>query len=116
MLDCTWDYDDDYDDLAIFKKGLRYYGSIDFDNLILDFTSKGEFKGIELMDATKYLSNLTGEKVTKEQLMNIADCDITAVKSGEQLIVRVTLLLKDKTTIKTAVTAPLLKDEALEYA
>ena len=91
MQNCKWDYDDDFDDLAIFKKGHKYCGSIDFDNLILDFTSKGEFMGIEMMDATDYLSSLTGEKITKEQLMNIADCDITAVKSGEQLIVRVTL-------------------------
>jgi uncharacterized protein YuzE len=116
MQKCKWDYDDDYDDLAIFKKGQKSYGSIDFDNLILDFTSKGEFVGIELMDATQYLSNLTGEKITKERLMNIADCDITAVKSGEQLIVRVILLLKDKTTIKTAVTAPLLQEKAVKYA
>ncbi|MBN2127086.1 MAG: DUF2283 domain-containing protein, partial [Candidatus Diapherotrites archaeon] len=65
------DYDFQEDLLYLYNKSKKSKGSIELGELIIDLEKKGEIVGLEIFNASKYLSNLTNKKITKSDLKKI---------------------------------------------
>ncbi len=61
------DYDSKFDQLSIRRPGFSTTFSLEAGNLVMDFTSK-EFVGIEVQDATRWLSDLFGAKLNPDKI------------------------------------------------
>lgn len=62
------DYDSEEDLLYLYNENKKSKGSIEFGDLIIDMEKKGNIVGLEIFGASKYLSELTNTKITKDAL------------------------------------------------
>jgi len=62
------DYDAEEDLLYLYNENKKSKGSIEFGDLIVDLEKQGTIVGLEIFEASKYLSELTNKKITKEIL------------------------------------------------
>ena len=85
------DYDKENDVLFV-SKNKKVSDSLEIDKFVIDFLKDGSVGGVEIMDASKLISNLSSIKIGKEDLENIEEAKIKYYKSKE--LVYVVLLLK----------------------
>jgi len=88
-------YDKENDILSIHKgysSDERFKGNIDTGQLILDVSTKGRIRGIEIMDASSFFEVFN---VNKEILENLEDATFNA--HTEPIGIVLSLLLKAKT-------------------
>ncbi|MFH1588817.1 MAG: DUF2283 domain-containing protein [Candidatus Diapherotrites archaeon] len=64
------DYDFQEDLLYLYDEKKKSSGSIELGDLVIDL-NKGEIVGLEIFNASKYLSSLTNKKITKTDLRKI---------------------------------------------
>lgn len=82
-----FDYDTENDLLYLYNPKKKSKGSIEFGELIIDLEKKGGIAGIEIFDASKYLSELTNKKITKKALKNLEKASLSySVKKGTVMI------------------------------
>ena len=67
------DYDDEFDDLFIYKQDKKSDISVSIADFVVDVQENGTPTGIEVMKASDTLSQLLSKKVTKEELQKITD-------------------------------------------
>lgn len=85
------DYDEDNDILWIHS-GRKISDSLEVDQFVVDFLRDGSVSGVEIMDASKVISNLSSHRVSKEYLKNIEDARLRPYRSKD--IVYIVVLLK----------------------
>ncbi len=117
MQKFNFSYDEGNDDLFIYKAGAKSSGSIEIGNLVLDF-SKSELVAIQLLDASRFLSDLTALRISKKMLAKLKDCNVEVISRNNQMMIRFALLIKGEETIKSNITIPKVveKSPALAYA
>lgn len=99
-------YDGKNDILSVhkgFSSDEKFKGNIDAGKLILDVSTRGRIKGIEVMDATKFFREF---KIGRKILENITDADFTASIKPSSIILGIVLKakhIKDKIPAKIAV-------------
>ncbi len=92
----TISYDKENDILFIhkgFSPDEKFKGNLDAGNLVLDLSTKGRVKGIEILNATAFLKNF---EIGMEALENLTDADFDAVTNPDSITI--SLLLKSKRT------------------
>lgn len=80
-------YDKEHDILSIhkgFTSDENFKGNIDAGKLILDVSTKGRIKGIEIMNATKFLKEFD---IGKEILKNLIDANFNDVINPNGIII-----------------------------
>jgi uncharacterized protein YuzE len=58
MIDFKFDYDLESDDLFVFLNGKKSSGAIELGNFIFDFDEKGDLVAMEILEASKTLSEI----------------------------------------------------------
>lgn len=71
-----------------FTKNEKFKSNIDIGDLILDVSTKGKIKGIEIMEASKFL----GEWVKKTDLKNLSDATFKAVIKPNSILISICLV------------------------
>lgn len=96
----TIDYDPKYDTLFIhkgFEHDEKFKGNIEAGNLILDMSTKGRVRGIEILNATEFLKEFD---VKKNALKELSDADFEAITKHDSIMI--SLIIKAKQTETTA--------------
>ncbi|MBW2972802.1 DUF2283 domain-containing protein [Candidatus Woesearchaeota archaeon] len=99
-------YDKEQDILAIhkgFTKDEKFKGNIDAGQLILDVSTKGRIRGIEILDATGFFKDF---KINKDILENLIDAKFNAKINPNGIILGINFLAKEK-EIPAKVAVPL---------
>ena len=90
----TLNYDKDNDILFIhkgFSPDEKFKGNIDAGNLVLDLSTKGRVKGIEILNATVFLKEF---EIGRETLESLIDADFESISNPDSITI--SLLLKSK--------------------
>ena len=93
-------YDKEQDILSIhkgFANNESFEGNIDFGNLVLDVSTKGKIKGIEILNAGVFLKNLN---IEGEVLNVIEDADFRAIVNHKLITVEIKLKFKNKNLVE----------------
>lgn len=96
----TIDYDPENDILFIhkgFEFDEKFKGNIDAGNLILDMSTKGRIRGVEIINAKDFLKEFN---ITTNILNKLSDADFEAISKPQSIMI--SLVLKAKQTQKTA--------------
>ncbi len=97
MRKFDFSYDRENDDLFLYNKKSKSKGSIEFGNLVLDFNTKKELVGIEIMDASKFISDIIGNGgISKQMLEDLQECKIEIKSCKNQLMIKLFLMVKKK--------------------
>ncbi|VVB76981.1 Uncharacterised protein [uncultured archaeon] len=91
------DYDEDNDVLWIHS-GKKVSDSLEVDRFVVDFMRDGSVSGVEIMDASKIISNLSTHKVSKEYLGLIEDAKLRLYRSKDlvYIVVSFRILVNNK--------------------
>lgn len=95
----NFSYDKKNDDLFLFSPTSKSKGSVELGELILDFNSKKELVGIQIMKASNFIKDLVEEmdsSVIKQLLNGLQECRVDIKVKNNLLIVRVYLMSKTK--------------------
>jgi uncharacterized protein YuzE len=92
MRETFFDYDPENDSLFIYKK-TKIKGSVEIGDIIVDISTDGKIKGIEMLNASEILKNL-GLKNPKEILNNIKSVSIRAIYKTDSIIVYYSIISK----------------------
>ncbi len=89
----NFSYDRESDDLFLYSSKSK--GSIEIGDFILDFNNRKELVGLELMNASRVLEDITGENVNK-LLNNLKSCSVNIKSCGSLLIIQIHLISESK--------------------
>jgi uncharacterized protein YuzE len=70
------DYDEEFDDLFVYRKDKKAELSVNLGNFVIDATKNGQIVGIEVMEASSTLSDFIGTNITKSSLEKLEDATI----------------------------------------
>ncbi len=96
------DYDFEEDLLYLYNENKKSKGSIELGELIVDLEKKGEVVGLEIFEASKYLSELTNKKISKESLKKIEKASISFISKKGTILIKILLPIK-KTEIPATI-------------
>jgi len=82
--DAKIDYDYENDILYSYM-GNRVKDSLQIEDFVIDFSMEGKVNGVEVLDASKVISNLSGMKVDKNMLSKIKGASIE-ISQGRELV------------------------------
>lgn len=78
---------DSEEDILYYNRGEAVQDSLDIGNVFVEFSGDGEIVGIEVLDASDFISDFTGEEFSSEDLENVLDAKIKVIRKGEFAIV-----------------------------
>jgi len=88
------DYDFDEDLLYFYNESKKSSGSIELGEIIVDLEKKGEIVGLEMFGASKYLSELTNKKISKESLKKMQKADFSFMAKKGTTIIKICLMIE----------------------
>ncbi|MBD3355296.1 DUF2283 domain-containing protein [Candidatus Woesearchaeota archaeon] len=101
-------YDEENDILSIhkgFSRDEKFKGNIDVGELILDVSTKGRIKGIEIINATKFFKDFD---IRKKMLENIVSAQFTASLKPNRIMLGIIIKAKNvKKEIPAKIAVPL---------
>lgn len=101
-------YDKNNDILVIhkgFSKGEKFKGNIDIGDIILDVSTTGKIKGIEIMNATKLFRDF---EIGKNALEHISDAQFEVTIKPNSIILAITIKAENiKTEMPATIAVPL---------
>ncbi len=101
-------YDKENDILSIhkgFSIDEKFKGNIDIGELVLDVSTRGRIKGIEIMNATSFLRDFN---INQETLKNISDAEFNASIKPNSIIINILIKAKNnKHIIPAKIAVPL---------
>ena len=98
MRKFNFSYDKENDDLLLFNPKSKSKGSVELGNIILDYGKNREFVGMQIMNASNTIKDITNEdaQAINEVLNNLKDCRIDTKVKNNLLIVKISLYSKLK--------------------
>ncbi|MGM5485220.1 MAG: DUF2283 domain-containing protein [Nanobdellota archaeon] len=108
MRKFNFSYDVENDDLLLFRPRSKSKGSVELGDIVFDYDSKKEFVGIQIVNASKFLREITGERSRKlkEILTGLESCMVKTTYKGNLMIVRLELLSKSNDKINPVFSIP----------
>ncbi len=92
-----FDYDYDNDNLFMYSGKSKSSGSVEIDDVIVDFNSKKEIVGLELLDASKFFKDLDKSlKLTKKRLSDISECKVEVLPRKSFYMLKLHLVIDSK--------------------
>ena len=107
MQKFNFSYDKGNNDLFIYNPKSKSKGSVEFGDLIIDYSPKKEIVGIQIMNASKFIKELAPENnfSIKEILDNLELCKVDIKIRNNLSIIKIYLLSKNK-EITTILSVP----------
>ena len=108
----NFDYDFENDSLFLFDPKSKSKASIELDDFIIDFNSRKEVSGIELLNASSFFKgvDLEGKTIDKQMLKGIQDCKIEITPKSNFIVIKFLLLFKSKKLLTTPVFIPTINE------
>ncbi|PSH01737.1 MAG: hypothetical protein BRC27_01085 [Nanohaloarchaea archaeon SW_10_44_10] len=78
---------DQENDILYLNKGKKVQDSLDIGNLFLEFSGKNNIVGVEILNASKTVSELTGNDTTAEELENVKDAKIKMIPDNDTVFI-----------------------------
>jgi uncharacterized protein YuzE len=106
-MDEMIEYDDE-EDILYYNEGNRAKDSLRIKDFIIDFDSTNRVVGLEILNASKNIEMLVGEKPSREDLNGIVDADISVRRRGEMAVITFVFFSKntgEKTTMRIPMNA-----------
>lgn len=85
------DYDFEEDLLFLYDENKKSKGSIEFGELVVDLEKNGEIVSLEIFDASKYFTDLTDRKITRQMLSKIENASFSYIKKKGTVFVKIIL-------------------------
>ncbi len=105
-----FDYDYENDDLFLYNPTKKSKGSVEFDNLIIDYNSAFEITAIEIMEASKFFKDISDIRITKKLLKEITDCRVEFKKKGSFTLIKFQLTFTNHESLMTPMIVPAIND------
>lgn len=99
MQKFNFSYDRENNDLFLFNPNSKSKGSVEFGDLIIDYSPKKEIVGIQIMHASQFIKELAAEKNAasiKEILTNLELCKVDIKIRNNLSIIKIYLFSKNK--------------------
>ncbi len=100
-------YDKENDILFIhkgFEEGDKFKGNIDIGDIILDLSAKGKIRGVEVLNASRFFSDL----VEKKTFLELTGADFKAVLGSSGIILKMFFKFKGmKEKVPARIAVPL---------
>ena len=90
-----FDYDSKYDDLFVFNSESKSKGAIEFGDLVIDFDNNMKVVGLELINASEYLSKIV-DGFDKKLLSDIKQCNFSAVHHKNMIIIKLSIVSENQ--------------------
>lgn len=104
-----FDYDYENDSLFLYNPKTKAKGSIEIDDLIVDFDNKRQVCSLEMLGASKYFHDLGIErKVTKETLKDMLKAEIEATMKQNFILIKFKIYFKHEEPISSPIVVPTL--------
>ncbi|HIH09511.1 MAG TPA: DUF2283 domain-containing protein [Candidatus Diapherotrites archaeon] len=97
------DYDPDEDILYLYSEKNKSKGSIEFGEIVIDFTAKGDIVGLEIFDASHYLSEITNHRLTKNSLLKASTANLSFLKKRGTTIIKMVIPLEEELAATIAI-------------
>jgi len=114
-----FDYDPDNDSLFLYDPKSKSKASVELDDLIIDYNSRKEITGIEMLNASAFLKDVgcNGFAVTREALRELKGCKVDIMPRSSFFVVKLILLFKPNRQFAAPVIVPSVKapSPALAY-
>lgn len=99
---------DKENDILFIHKGFtpdeKFRGNIDAGELVLDVSTKGRVRGIEIMNASDFLREF---KINKIHLENLTDAKFNVSIRPDSIIIGILFVAKNKEEIPAKIAVPL---------
>jgi|SRR3989344_4465414 len=93
------DYDNEFDDLYIYRQDKKSEVSLTLADFVVDAQKNGTVVGVEILKATDTLSQMLSREITKNELQNIASAKLNvSVRENGMLISMIMTTDADKKT------------------
>ena len=81
-----FDYDTENDSLFMFDSKLKSKASVELNDLIIDYSSKGEISSLEVLNAKRFFSDIAGKYV--DSLASIKECKLEIIPKNNILLIK----------------------------
>ena len=107
-----FDYDYENDSLFLYDPNSKSKGSIELDDFIIDFNTKKEIAGIEILNASKFFESLDEEdlKVSKEILKSLEDCKVDIITKNNSFVIKFILFFEGNRKLATSTMIPTIHE------
>ena len=91
-------YEPEQDDLFLYNPIAKSKGSVEFGDLVLDYNYKKELVGIQMLHASKFLSDFIEmqENKIKSFLKEVTACAVETRTKNNMLIIKIHFIGKEK--------------------
>lgn len=101
------DYDEEFNDLYIYKLGKTSDFSVNLGDFVIDVGKGGSINGIEILEATDTISKLLNTRITKKDISEIKDAVIIASTHENALYIH--LALESRKDIRVPIVMPAIE-------
>lgn len=103
-----FDYDSENDSLFLYDPKSKSKASIEMDDFIIDFNSKKELSGLEMLNASKFFKGLEidNSKFSKGLLKEIEQCKLEIIPKNSFIMIKIMLFFKSKKHLTTSTFVP----------
>lgn len=99
---------DKENDILFIHKGFtadeKFKGNIDIGELILDVSTKGRIRGIEIMNASRFLKEF---KIEKSMLEELVDAKFNVTIKPNSIVIGILFVSKNKEELPAKIAVPL---------
>jgi uncharacterized protein YuzE len=109
-----FDYDFDNDSLFLYSSRSKSKASVEFGDLIIDYDSKKQISGFELLNASKFFKGIVSKDVvvSKSKLRDISGCKVDVIKKNNFLIIKFIFTLKSKEVLSAPILIPFINEKS----
>ena len=115
MKKFSFSYDKENDDLFLYDPKSKSKGSVEVGDLILDFNHKKELVGIQIMNASRYLKDISASKETiaymRTLLNGLKECKVDVTAKNNVMIIKIHLKNGSKQA-SPVISVPMFQDSS----
>ena len=104
-------YDKEFDTLYLYREGVKAKGAVEIGDFIVEFTDQlNKAVAVEILNATRVLTDLSGKRVTKEMLSEVTKASIKTIHKPGAVYVAYSIACKANnkpSDISNAITIPI---------
>ncbi len=107
-----FDYDDENDSFFLYDPRSKSKGSIELDDVIIDFNNKKEIVGIEILNTVDFFANMNEKelKISKETLKNLKACKVDIITKSNFFVIKLVLLFENDQKLATTTLIPTIRE------
>ncbi len=87
-------YDPSIDDLFMYNPNSKSKGSIEIGDIILDFNTKKELVGMQILNASKFVEDLVDKNKVKDFFLTLKECSFEVKSQKNWLLIKLKLISK----------------------